>query len=58
MADDEFFAEIVRLVVNGIQDGGADQITKFYKDTSDSTISLDKDIWLVNANSVLHIFDI
>ncbi|MHB8828941.1 MAG: DUF262 domain-containing protein [Syntrophales bacterium] len=35
MADDEFFAEIVRLVVNGIQDGGAAQITKFYKDTSD-----------------------
>jgi len=35
MADDEFFAEIVRLIVGGIQDGGAPKITKFYKDTSD-----------------------
>jgi len=35
MADDEFFAELVRLVIDGIQDGGAAKITKFYKDTSD-----------------------
>jgi len=35
MADDEFFAEVVRLVIDGIQDGGAAKITKFYKDTSD-----------------------
>jgi len=35
MADDEFFAELVRLVLSGIQDGGAPQITRFYKDTPD-----------------------
>ena len=35
MADDEFFAELVNLSVNGIQDGGAAKINQFYKDTSD-----------------------
>lgn len=35
MADDEFFAELVRLVIDGVQDGGAAKTTKFYKDTSD-----------------------
>jgi hypothetical protein len=35
MADDEFFAELVNLIVNGIQDGGATKINQFYKDTSD-----------------------
>jgi uncharacterized protein with ParB-like and HNH nuclease domain len=36
MQDDEFFAELTRLVVEGIQDGGAEKITKFYQVTSDS----------------------
>jgi len=36
MLDDEFLAELVRLIVEGIQDGGADKITKFYQKTSDS----------------------
>jgi len=35
MADDEFFAEIVRLIVDGIQDGGAERITKFYTKMTD-----------------------
>jgi len=35
MADDEFFAELVRLVMDGIEDGGAAKITKFYRDTPD-----------------------
>ena len=35
MADDEFFAEIVRLIVDGIQDGGAERITKFYEKMPD-----------------------
>jgi hypothetical protein len=35
MADDEFFAELTRLIMNGIQDGGADRITKFYQVTTD-----------------------
>lgn len=29
MADDEFFAELVHLIIKGIQDGGAEKITKF-----------------------------
>lgn len=36
MQDDEFFADLTRLVVEGIQDGGAEKITKFYQLTSDS----------------------
>lgn len=36
MLDDEFLAEFVRLIIEGIQDGGADKITKFYQKTSDS----------------------
>jgi len=35
MQDDEFFAELVRLVVLGIQDGGAEKVTKFYQSTQD-----------------------
>lgn len=35
MQDDEFFADLTRLVVEGIQDGGAEKITKFYQITSD-----------------------
>lgn len=36
MQDDEFFAELTRLIVSGIQDGGAEKITKFYQETSDN----------------------
>lgn len=35
MADDEFFAEITRLILHGVCDGGADKITKFYEQTDD-----------------------
>jgi hypothetical protein len=35
MADDEFFAEIVRLIMTGINDGGSEKITKFYDVTND-----------------------
>ena len=42
MADDEFFAELVRLVVDGIQDSGAPKITKFYKDTPDNLFDENK----------------
>ncbi|NJM11558.1 MAG: DUF262 domain-containing protein [Synechococcaceae cyanobacterium SM1_2_3] len=35
MVDDEFFAELVNLSINGIQDGGAAKVNQFYKDTSD-----------------------
>jgi hypothetical protein len=35
MADDEFFAELTNLVINGIQDGGAAKLNQFYKDTPD-----------------------
>jgi len=36
MADDEFFAELTRLILHGIGDGGAEKLNKFYKDTTDS----------------------
>lgn len=35
MQDDEFFAELTRLIFGGIQDGGAEKITKFYQTTPD-----------------------
>lgn len=35
MADDEFFAEITRLILHGVADGGADKINKFYETTKD-----------------------
>lgn len=35
MADDEFFAELTRLIIDGVQDGGADKITKFYTKMTD-----------------------
>jgi hypothetical protein len=35
MLDDEFFAELVRLINNGLEDGGADRINKFYKIMTD-----------------------
>ncbi len=42
MQDDEFFADLTRLVVDGIQDGGAEKITKFYQVTSDSDFNEQK----------------
>jgi hypothetical protein len=42
MADDAFFAELTQLVVEGIQDGGADNITKFYKKTTDALFTESK----------------
>lgn len=36
MLDDEFFAELIRLILDGVQDGGADKITKFYQKTTDA----------------------
>jgi hypothetical protein len=36
MADDEFFAELTRMILNGLCDGGAEKVTKFYKATKDS----------------------
>jgi hypothetical protein len=41
MLDDEFFAEMVRLIMNGIEDGGSDRINIFYKNTTD-TVFTDK----------------
>jgi len=35
MQDDEFFAELVRLILVGIEDGGAEKVTKFYETISD-----------------------
>lgn len=35
MADDEFFAELTRLLLNGVGDGGSDKIEKFYKNIKD-----------------------
>jgi len=35
MDDDEFFAELTRLIVDGIGDGGADKLNKFYKSMTD-----------------------
>jgi len=35
MADDEFFAEIARLVIDGVADGGSEKINKFYETTTD-----------------------
>jgi hypothetical protein len=37
MADDEFIAELVRLVVEGIQDGGSERMNKFYDKMTDKT---------------------
>lgn len=42
MADDEFFAELTRLIIEGIQDGGAEKITKFYKKTTDDLFTEEK----------------
>lgn len=35
MDDDEFFAELTRLIIEGIGDGGADKLDKFYQKMSD-----------------------
>ena len=35
MADDEFFAELTRLIVAGIDDGGAEKLNGFYASTPD-----------------------
>jgi len=46
MADDEFFAELTRLILEGVGDGGANKIDKFYMRTNDEvfTESTQKDI--------------
>ncbi len=36
MADDAFFAELTRLILDGLCDGGAEKVTKFYKATKDA----------------------
>jgi hypothetical protein len=35
MADDEFFAEIIRLITDGISDGGSEQLNKYYRRMTD-----------------------
>lgn len=35
MDDDEFFAELTRLIVEGVGDGGAEKMNGFYKDMTD-----------------------
>jgi hypothetical protein len=48
MLDDEFFAELVRLINNGIEDGGAERVNSFYKNTTDQVFSEKKQLDIKN----------
>jgi hypothetical protein len=42
MEDDVFFAELTRLVVEGVGDGGAERIDRFYRDMTDESFGEDR----------------
>lgn len=58
MQDDEFFAELVRLIIVGIQDGGAEKITKFYQATSDKDFDDQKQKYVEDVlNQIINYLD-